>query len=148
MYKEGIFYNINVRYEQIIQMFVLQLNFIASKFGVHLLIFHLQKQNHFHFNLDQNEEMFSYFIIFMKAEEGSLLSSLGQHPLTNQGLLIHFFDFVIAQVYLREIYIEAKIQCIEGSRGSPKWDSHFFSALSLKNFNFGQYTYDKHIIVF
>ena len=31
------------------------------------------------------------------------------HPLTNQGLLLKFFDFLIAEVFLHEIYRAAKI---------------------------------------
>ena len=41
-------------------------------------------------------------------------------PLMNQGLLIQFFDFLIAVVFLHEIYRAAKIQCIGGSRGVTK----------------------------
>ena len=33
----------------------------------------------------------------------------GHPPLMNQGLLIQFFDFLIAEVFLHEIYRAAKI---------------------------------------
>ena len=67
-------------------------------------------------------------------------------PLTRRGLLIQFVDFQIAKVFLREIYLATKIQCIGAPGGHQSGTVNFFSALSSENC--GQYTNDKYIYIY
>ena len=46
------------------------------------------------------------FLFYRLAHGGS--GTYRGHPLMNQGLLIHFFDFLIAEVFLHKISISEK----------------------------------------